>query len=121
MLDWQAASNSAIRAVRVVLHRAGVRVRELIVRMETGDLDDTPQAEIPDPPDYKACIAAKQKTAPAPAKGQTAPTTAQFTGGAFGKDDQPLPPGTRIDAYVGSTRCGTASVRSSDDFTGYRC
>jgi foldase protein PrsA len=36
------------------------------------------QAEIPDPPDYKACIANKAKTAPKPAKGQPAPTTAQF-------------------------------------------
>ena len=48
-----------------------------------------------------------------------APTTAQFNGGVFGADDQPLRAGTRVDAYVGSTRCGTASVRSSDDFTGY--
>src|SRR3954467_11984408 len=36
------------------------------------------QATIPDPPDFKACIAAKQKSAPAPAKGQPAPTTAQY-------------------------------------------
>ena len=48
-----------------------------------------------------------------------APKAAQFTGGVFGADDQPLPPGTRIDAYVGSTHCGTASVRTSDEFTGY--
>jgi parvulin-like peptidyl-prolyl isomerase len=38
----------------------------------------TKQAEIPDPPDYKACVAAKQAAAPKPAKGQPAPTTAQF-------------------------------------------
>jgi hypothetical protein len=61
-------------------------------------------------------FAARYSTS-APAGG--APTTAQFNGGVFGTDDQPLPPGTRIDAYVGSTRCGTASVRSSADFTGY--
>jgi foldase protein PrsA len=36
------------------------------------------QAEIPDPPDFKACVAAKAKAAPAPAKGQPKPTTAQF-------------------------------------------
>jgi foldase protein PrsA len=36
------------------------------------------QAEIPDPPDYKACVANKAKTVPKPAKGQPAPTTAQF-------------------------------------------
>src|SRR5262249_54388857 len=27
--------------------------------------------------------------------------------------------GTKIDAYIGNTRCGTASVRSTPDFTGY--
>jgi foldase protein PrsA len=36
------------------------------------------QAQIPDPPDFKACIAAKAKAAPKPAKGQPKPTTAQF-------------------------------------------
>jgi foldase protein PrsA len=36
------------------------------------------QAEIPDPPDFKACVAAKKASAPAPAKGQPAPTEAQF-------------------------------------------
>src|ERR1700704_2377888 len=33
---------------------------------------------IPEPPDYKACIAHLQATTPAPAKGQTAPTPAQL-------------------------------------------
>ena len=33
---------------------------------------------IPDPPDYKACIADKKKTAPKPAKGQPEQTDAQF-------------------------------------------
>jgi foldase protein PrsA len=36
------------------------------------------QAEIPDPPDFKSCVAAKAAAAPAPAKGQPKPTTAQF-------------------------------------------
>src|SRR6476646_9296326 len=36
------------------------------------------QAEIPDPPDFKSCTAAKAAAAPAPAKGQPKPTTAQF-------------------------------------------
>jgi len=31
-----------------------------------------------DPPDFTACVATKRKTAPKPAKGQPAPTTAQF-------------------------------------------
>jgi foldase protein PrsA len=35
-------------------------------------------AEIPDPPKFSQCVAEKEKTAPKPAKGQPAPTTAQF-------------------------------------------
>jgi foldase protein PrsA len=36
------------------------------------------QAQIPDPPNFTACVADKAKSAPAPAKGQPKPTTAQF-------------------------------------------
>src|SRR3954452_12703912 len=35
-------------------------------------------AQIPKPPDFAACVANKQKTAPKPAKGQPKPTAAQF-------------------------------------------
>lgn len=48
-----------------------------------------------------------------------APVTAQFNGGVFRSDGRPLPAGTRVDAYVQGTRCGTASVRTSTDFSGY--
>jgi hypothetical protein len=44
---------------------------------------------------------------------------AQFQGNVFGADGQPLPPGTRVGAYVGNTCCGIASVQSTADFTGY--
>jgi foldase protein PrsA len=37
-----------------------------------------PKANIPDAPEFKACIAQKAKTAPKPAKGQPKPTTAQL-------------------------------------------
>jgi hypothetical protein len=47
------------------------------------------------------------------------PAVAQFQGGAFGPDRRVLPAGTRVEAYVGTTRCGVASVRSTQDFTGY--
>ena len=47
------------------------------------------------------------------------PAVAQFQGGAFGADRRALPAGTRVEAYVGTTRCGVASVRSTQDFTGY--
>src|SRR5436305_2640289 len=36
------------------------------------------QAQIPDPPNFTACVADKAKSAPAPAKGQPKPTTAPF-------------------------------------------
>jgi foldase protein PrsA len=35
-------------------------------------------AAVPQPPDFAACVANKQKTAPKPAKGQPKPTVAQF-------------------------------------------
>jgi foldase protein PrsA len=36
------------------------------------------KAQIPDPPDYKACIATQRRTLPKPGKGQKAPTDAQL-------------------------------------------
>ena len=48
-----------------------------------------------------------------------APATAEFTGTVRRRDGTELPPGTRIDAFVRGTRCGTASMRSTADFTGY--
>ena len=38
----------------------------------------TTKVSVPDPPDFTKCVAAKQKTAPKPAKGQPKPSTAQF-------------------------------------------
>jgi hypothetical protein len=37
-----------------------------------------PKVSIPEPPDFKACVAEKAKTAPKPAKGQPKPTETQF-------------------------------------------
>jgi hypothetical protein len=48
-----------------------------------------------------------------------APVVAQFQGAVYGADGQPLPAGTKVEAFVGDTVCGVASVRSSLDFTGY--
>ena len=47
------------------------------------------------------------------------PAVAQFQGHAFGPGGRSLPAGTRVEAYVGSTRCGIASVRSTQNFLGY--
>src|SRR4051812_2589779 len=38
----------------------------------------TGKAQIPQPPDFKACIATKKKTATKPAKGQPTPTDATY-------------------------------------------
>ena len=38
-----------------------------------------PAVSIPDPPDFKDCVAGKKKTAPKPAKGQPTPTDASLT------------------------------------------
>jgi hypothetical protein len=48
-----------------------------------------------------------------------APVTAEFTGTVRRRDGAELPPGTRIDAFVLGTHCGTASIRSTSSFTGY--
>jgi hypothetical protein len=53
------------------------------------------------------------------APGGATPELAQFTGTAASADHEQLPPGTRVEAYVGQTRCGVASVRTTDAFTGY--
>jgi pimeloyl-ACP methyl ester carboxylesterase len=47
------------------------------------------------------------------------PPMAQFNGELLGRDGGKLPPGTRVDAYVGDTRCGVASTRHGGSFSGY--
>jgi hypothetical protein len=51
-------------------------------------------------------------------KGAT-PEVAQFQGGAFAEDGKALPTGTVVEAHIGDTRCGVASVRGSTQFHGY--
>jgi hypothetical protein len=48
-----------------------------------------------------------------------APALAGFQGNVRDAHGEQLPAGTRVDAYVGDTRCATASLRITDDFTGY--
>ncbi len=47
------------------------------------------------------------------------PPRAEFAGGVFRPDGSELPGGTRIDAYVGATRCGVTSVRRTGSFSGF--
>jgi hypothetical protein len=47
------------------------------------------------------------------------PPMAQFNGELFASDGRELPAGTRVEAYVGETRCGVASTRHAGSFSGY--
>jgi len=47
------------------------------------------------------------------------PPTVQFNGALLARDGRKLPPGTRVEAYVGDTRCGIASTRRGGSFSGY--
>jgi pimeloyl-ACP methyl ester carboxylesterase len=51
--------------------------------------------------------------------GAAAPTTSAFVGEVYDKRGRHLPPGTLVEAYVGATRCGVASVRRTGSFSGY--
>jgi hypothetical protein len=47
------------------------------------------------------------------------PPRTQFAGQVFRPDGQQLPGGTRIEAYVGRTRCGVTSVRRTGSYSGF--
>jgi len=51
--------------------------------------------------------------------GGAAPAVTELSGEVFDRDGRRLPPGTRIEALIGNTRCGVASVRRSETFVGY--
>jgi hypothetical protein len=50
--------------------------------------------------------------------GAVAPRT-QFAGEVFTPDGHQFPGGTRVEAYVGTTRCGVSSVRRTGSFSGF--
>jgi hypothetical protein len=72
---------------------------------------------VPWPGNGRAASSATRYSTAAPAG--AAPVTAQFQGGVFRQDGGVVPAGTRVEAFVASTLCGVASVRTSPDFTGY--
>ena len=51
-------------------------------------------------------------------EGAAAPTVG-FVGEVYDRRGNHLPPGTRVEAFVGDTRCGVASVRRSGNFSGF--
>jgi hypothetical protein len=48
-----------------------------------------------------------------------APATTELYGEVYQADGQRVPPGSRVEAYIGDTVCGVASIRTSGDFVGY--
>jgi pimeloyl-ACP methyl ester carboxylesterase len=48
-----------------------------------------------------------------------APVVASFVGEVLGADGEYVPPGTRVEAYVGDTRCGITATRPTGSFSGY--
>jgi hypothetical protein len=51
-------------------------------------------------------------------QGAEPPSTA-FSGEVYRRDGRRLPAGTRVEAFVGRTRCGVASVKRTGNFSGY--
>lgn len=48
-----------------------------------------------------------------------APTTVDFIGDAQRRNGEVMPIGTKIEAFVGSTRCAQSSIRRADDWVGF--
>jgi hypothetical protein len=46
-----------------------------------------------------------------------APTTTEFGGEVYDRDGRRVPPGSRVEAYIGEELCGVATVRWSDFYT----
>jgi hypothetical protein len=47
------------------------------------------------------------------------PVTVDISGEVLGPDGRYLPPGTRVEAFIGDTACGVASTRRTGSFSGY--
>src|SRR5262249_40616078 len=43
------------------------------------------------------------------------PPVTELSGEVFDRNGRRLPPGTRVEAYIGTTRCGVASVRQAGE------
>ncbi len=48
-----------------------------------------------------------------------APRFSEFVGEVYDRGGDRLPPGTRVQAFVGEVLCGVASVRRTGNFSGY--
>jgi hypothetical protein len=95
----------------------GVRGSEILLWTFTGNTQYFSTAALPWPADGRPTTFDASFTTAKP-KGAAPPTT-EFAGEVFDHDGRRLPDGTRVEAYVGTTRCGVASVRTQGDFTGF--
>jgi hypothetical protein len=48
-----------------------------------------------------------------------APALTEFAGEVSDRDGTHLPPGTRVEALIGGTRCGVASLRRTGNYAGF--
>jgi hypothetical protein len=90
---------------------------EILLWIFTGDTQYFSTAALPWPADGRPTTFDASFTNAAP-KGAARPTT-EFAGQVFEHEGRRLPDGTRVEAYVGTTLCGVASVRTNGDFTGF--
>ncbi len=95
----------------------GVPGSEILLWTFAGNTQYFSSAARPWPADGRPTTFDAHFTSAAP-KGAAGPTT-EFAGEVFEHDGRRLPDGTRVEAYVGSIRCGVASVRTEGDFTGF--
>jgi hypothetical protein len=71
---------------------------------------------VPWPRNRRATFDATFSTA---SPGGAVPSRMEFSGEVDDRDGRPVTPGTKIEAYIGGTRCGVASTRRTGSFSGY--
>jgi hypothetical protein len=71
---------------------------------------------VPWPRNRRATFDATFSTA---SPGGAVPSRMEFSGEVVDRDGRQVTPGTKIEAYIGGTRCGVASTRRTGSFSGY--
>src|SRR5262245_36521313 len=95
----------------------GRRGAEILLWTFVNDTKLYSTAPLPWPPRGRAAHFDPQFSTAMPSG--AAPTVTELSGEVFDRDGRRLPSGTRVEALIGDTRCGVASVRQSESFTGY--
>jgi len=116
LLDQQLESSGCVRGVRV-MGEGGVPGAEVLLWTFAAERTLYTSHAVGWPANGRSAAFDANFSTSAP-RGDVPPLT-QFNGQLFARDGQTLPAGTRVEAYVGDTRCGVASTRRSDSFSGY--